>query len=102
MRYHLMVHGKRTTITVDEVLTAYMLAKIGGFTAALGGKMGKDTVRRWIQKTVKREQDLIPEKNVSQWVQARILHEIVDPSLRIAIDKQKQDHINIMQSVKQL
>lgn len=82
LRYHLMVHGKRTTITVSEDLTGYMLAKIGGFSAAIGGSIGKDAVRRWIQKTVKKEQHLIPEKNVSQWVQARILHEIVDPALR--------------------
>jgi hypothetical protein len=85
MRLHLMVHGKKTTISVSEALIAYMLARLGGIGAEIGGRAGRDTVRKWIQKTVKREQLVIPEKNVSQWVQARILGEIVDPVLKSSV-----------------
>lgn len=81
MKYHLNIRGKRTTITIDDALCDYLLQKIGGFYALLGGEEGRKKVRKWIQKTVEREQTSIPEKNISQWVQARVLNEIVDPAL---------------------
>ena len=96
MRYHLMVRGKRTTITVDEVLAQYLLAKIGGFAFQLGGIVGASEVRRWIRQKVKREAANIPEKNISQWVQALIIHEIANPDLREKIDKQAAEREKIL------
>jgi hypothetical protein len=98
MRYHLMLRGKRTTITIDEILTGYLLAKLGGLGASfgIGSKLGKDSVRKWIQKQVKREEAYLPEKNISQWVQARILHEIVDPALRDSLDNQAVERSNLL------
>jgi hypothetical protein len=89
MHYHLMLRGKRTTITVDKIMTGYLLAKIGGYAATLGieSKAGKTEVRKWIQRQVKNEEAHLPEKNISQWVQAQIIHEIVDPALRSALEK---------------
>ncbi len=87
MKFHIIVKEKRTTITVDELLCSYMLIKIGGMFSCFGlGKdgysTGRQSVRKWIQKTVNKEHLSIPEKNISQWVQNRILEEIVDPVIK--------------------
>jgi hypothetical protein len=93
MHWHLMLRGKRTTITVDKVTAVYLLAKIGGYAATLGidSKAGKAQVRKWIQRRVNDEEAYLPEKNISQWVQSRIIHEIVDPALRSAFDKTREN-----------
>lgn len=81
MRLHLMLNGKRTTISVDEQLFEYLkdrVCKGNSFIRAIGAK---DEARKWIQKTVDRAGDAMPSKNVSQWVQARIVDAIVDPAL---------------------
>jgi len=90
MRYHLMLRGKRTTITVDENLSAYLLQRIGGYEADWGinSKVGKKAVMRWINRQVKLNEANLPDKNISQWVQVRIIHEIADPVLRDKLDKQ--------------
>lgn len=96
MRYYLMVRGKRTTITVDEVLTRYLLAKIGGFAFDLGGTAGVSEIRRKIRYLVKREAANMPEKNISQWVQSLIIHEIANPDLREKINKQAAEREKIL------
>lgn len=87
MKFHINVKEKRTTITVDDPLCSYMLAKIGGIFSGLGlGKDGysnnRQSVRKWIQKTIDKEHMTIPDRNISQWVQNRILEEIVDPAIK--------------------
>lgn len=79
--YYISLRGKRTTITVDDTLAAYLVLKIGGF-ALIGPRAAREHVGKWIRKRIKKEQSEVPEKNVSQWVQARILQEIVAPELK--------------------
>lgn len=81
--YYISVRGKRTTITVNDSLAAYLVLKIGGW-ALIGPKSAREHVGKWIRKRIKKEQSEVPEKNVSQWVQDRILREIVAPELREA------------------
>lgn len=81
MRLHLMLQGKRTTISVDEHLFEYLKDRVCKGDPFRRAVLAKDLARKWIQKTVDDAGQGVPSKNVSQWVQARILDAVVDPSL---------------------
>jgi hypothetical protein len=76
-----MVRGRRTTITVGELLSEFLLTKLGKSSARFGGKSGRKAVGEWIRTMIDREPNQVPLKDVSQWVQERILREIVNPDL---------------------
>ena len=80
MRIYLMVRGKRTTISVEAQLVEYLADKVcrNSFDRAIGWRKA---TRTWMQKAVDSAGDALPAKNVSQWVQARIIDAIVDPAL---------------------
>lgn len=80
MRIYLMLRGKRTTISVDDQLVQYLADRVcrSGLDRAV---CWRKSTRKWIQKTVDKAGDAAPTKNVSQWVQARVIDAIVDPAL---------------------
>lgn len=75
-----MLRGKRTTISVEDQLVQYLADRVcrSPFDRAVGWR---NTTRKWMQKAADNAGDALPTKNVSQWVQARIVDAIVDPAL---------------------
>ena len=75
-----MLRGKRTTISVEDQLVQYLADRVcrSPFDRGVGWR---NTTRKWMQKAVDDAGDTLPAKNVSQWVQARIVDAIVDPAL---------------------
>lgn len=80
MRIYLMLRGKRTTISVEDQLIEYLADRVCRNPFERGFHWRK-TTRKWIQKSIDGAGDDLPEKNISQWVQARIVDVIVDPAL---------------------
>ncbi|MCB1908457.1 MAG: hypothetical protein KDH15_13900 [Rhodocyclaceae bacterium] len=78
MKLHVSLRGKRTTVTIPDELAWLMMARINCLDSQLGNPTG---LRKWIQKTLRRESDHVPERMLSQWLQARIINEIADPAL---------------------
>lgn len=101
MRYYIKRDGKLSSITISEELSQYLIIKLGGSTPDLGALIrrkkrngkgedirianGKSLAQHWINELIESATE-VPEKNVSQWVQAQILHFIVDPQLRQKLD----------------
>ncbi|NMY40910.1 hypothetical protein HBN76_06315 [Pseudomonas sp. WS 5013] len=98
MRYYVKRDGRLSSITVSEELSQYLLLKLGGSTHDRGGDVpgrgryglmrfttGKGMVQHWINALVESSPDM-PTKDVSQWVQAQMLHAIVDPALQQKLD----------------
>lgn len=61
--YYISLRGKRTTITVNDALAAYLVVKIGGW-ALIGPRSAREHVGKWIRTRIKKEQSEVPEKNV--------------------------------------
>jgi hypothetical protein len=79
MRYYLRLGDKLTSCTVSNELSEYLIVKLGGTGANYGYPLGKKLAQAWINALP--EQYEVPKKNVSQWVQDRILEFIVDPAV---------------------
>lgn len=97
MRYYVKRGGKIASITISDELSQYLIIKLGGTKYNCGAAipavsritgrangvrhgLGKGLAQHWINTLVAGSPDM-PEKNVSQWVQAQILHFIVDPAI---------------------
>lgn len=80
MRIYIMLRGKRTTISVEDQLIQYLADRVcrGALNRATGWRQ---TTRKWIQKRIDTADTSLPERNISQWVQAHIVDAIVDPAL---------------------
>ena len=80
MRIYIMLRGKRTTISVEDQLIQYLADRV--CRSALDRVTGwRQTTRKWIQKHIDTADASLPERNISQWVQALIVDAIVDPAL---------------------
>ena len=77
MRYYIRANGKLSSVTISDTLSDYLIAK----TAASVGdvKRARKAAQRWINDLA--TSSVVPDKNVSQWVQARIIDFIVDPAI---------------------
>lgn len=79
MRYYMTVHGRLTTITVSDQLSEYLVLKLGG--NRVDTRSVKHIAQAWINRLAWERDEDVPEKDVSQWVQGRILECIVDPEI---------------------
>lgn len=75
MRYYIRANGKLSSITVSDTLSQYLIIAVGGEHVAYG--KGKKLAQQWISRLANKSQ--VPERDVSQWVQAHIIDAIVDP-----------------------
>ncbi|HEJ1440793.1 TPA: hypothetical protein ACKRPO_005753 [Pseudomonas aeruginosa] len=102
MRYYVKRGGGVTSITVSNELSQYLLLKLGGASHEHGADVpgrsrytpmrytdGRGLVQYWINTLVESSADM-PTKNVSQWVQAQMLHSIVDPELQQKLNLLKE------------
>ncbi len=77
MRYYIRANGKLSSVTISDTLSDYLIAKTA---ASLGDmKRARKAAQSWINDLAARS--VVPDKNVSQWVQARIIDFIVDPAI---------------------
>lgn len=76
-----MRRGRKTSISVDEQLVAFLQRRIGCRPSATD-KSNLARAREWMQVRVDVAGDLLPDSGLSQWIQARILEAIVDPDLK--------------------
>lgn len=77
MRYYIRVNGRPASITISDTLSQYLVLDRGGESDRYGN--GKKLAQSWINDLAKRAD--VPDKNVSQWVQARIVDQIVSEDL---------------------
>lgn len=77
MRFYIRVKGKLSSITVSETLGEYLVAKTAEYESDL--KNVRKAAQRWINNLAATSE--VPEKNVSQWVQSKIVDLIVDPAI---------------------
>lgn len=107
--------GHRTTVSVDQQLLAYLCRRIDGKLPAkrvMAARAGDGDsffeqahaeyaaarslkrARLWIQSLVDAVGDELPPSGLSQWVQARIIDAIADPSLKDAAVKQQEEFLD--------
>ncbi len=83
MRLHVICHGKKTTISIDDILMDYLGAWLVEADPKLHVKakvqhtFAQDYIKRYIAKMG----DRLPTKNISQNVQAFIIRSIAAPGL---------------------
>ena len=88
MRIHIVKDGRKTTISVDEQLVAFLQLRLGCRPNA-SEKSRLTKAREWMQLRVDAAGDLLPDSGLSQWMQARIVDAIVDPALK---DDEQRTH----------
>src|SRR5574338_1156764 len=86
MRFYIRANGRLSSITMPESLADYLIAKLGGLGEG-DPKEGK-LAQAWINDLANRQ--AVPDKNVSQWVQAQALHFVVDPAILVNRDAARQ------------
>ncbi len=78
-RYHITFGGKRTTITVDTILSQMMAIKLGEIPDSLEAHV---VVRAWLQDTlVSKLGDDQARKAASQWARRYLIREIADKNI---------------------
>ncbi len=76
-RYHVMLGKRRTTVTVDKIVSAFMALKLETTPETA---QAHTAVREYIQGKINENKD--PERIlVSQWLKAQLLLELVDTKL---------------------
>ena len=83
MRLHVTHHGKKTTISVDDILMDYLGAWLVEEDETLhpNAKKQLQKATSFLQRYVTRYTDSLPEKNLSQHVQGRVIQLIAAPHL---------------------
>ncbi len=77
MRYYIRLNGRPASITISDTLSQYLVLARGGESDRYGN--GKKLAQRWINELAQRAD--VPDKDISQWVQARIVDYIVSDTL---------------------
>jgi len=77
MRYYIRANGRLSSITVSDTLSQYLVLSQGGESDRYG--RGKKYAQEWISGLAERFE--VPTRDVSQWVQARIVDHIVRTEL---------------------
>ena len=76
-RYHVMLGAKRTTVTMDSIVSEFMALHLG---ADPHGAEGHTAVRQWAQDQLDANND--PGRiRTSQWLLARAVETLARPSL---------------------
>lgn len=78
MRYYIRLGGRLSSITISDTLSQWLVIACGGVTDR--AKRDKKKAQAWISTLADRPD--VPDRDVSQWVQARIVDYIVNPALR--------------------
>ncbi len=77
MRYYIRINGRLASITISDTLSQYLVLARGGESDRYGN--GKKLAQGWINELAQRAD--VPDKDISQWVQARIVDYIVAQEL---------------------
>ena len=77
MRYYIRLNGRVSSITVSDTLSQYLVIARGGESDRYG--RGKKLAQAWINALADRPD--VPERDISQWVQARIVDYLVSQEL---------------------
>ena len=88
MRLYIRKNGRVTSITVSDQLCHLLAVKLATKASQYVWNhefKGRKLVQKWINEIA--QQTPVPDSNVSQWVQARIVVEIADP---IIIEKRER------------
>ena len=87
-RYHLTLGPKRTTASLDNLLSALLAIRLGAIPQS---PQAHDTVRAWLQAQLDRAND--PEHcRVSRWLRDQALLFLVDKTLSDAYLDWSLDH----------
>jgi len=79
-RYHVRLGRRRTTVSVDKIVSEYLALHLGSTPGTLEAH---GTVRAWLQAQLDRNND--PGRGrVSQWLLGEALEAMVSPALRAA------------------
>ncbi len=89
MRVHVTVRGKKTTVSIDDVLADYFGAWIVKDQEPLHkrARLQALQVKSEVRGIVARITDGVPEKNISQYVQGVIIACIAEPGLAEIVKK---------------
>lgn len=83
-KFHITFGNKRTTVTVDIILSELMAIKLG---AAPGTREAKIMVREWLQAILpERLGNSTVRQNASQWSRKYLIEEIADSALLSVLD----------------
>lgn len=77
MRYYIRLNGRVSSITVSDTLSQYLVLARGGVSDRDG--RDKKKAQAWISALADRPD--LPDRDISQWVQARIVDYIVSQEL---------------------
>ena len=77
-RYHVEVHGRLTTVSMDNLLSEYLALRLD--QRPYDEKTAHTLVRRWIQEVLNRS--IAPDTNVSQYIRDCALDFIADEKLK--------------------
>jgi hypothetical protein len=77
MRYYIRLNGRVSSITVSDTLSQYLVIARGGESDRYG--RGKKLAQEWINSLADRPD--VPGRDISQWVQARIVDHLVSQEL---------------------
>ena len=81
-RFNLRVGARRTSVTLDGVLSGYLALHLGHVPQTAGAHRA---VREWLQARIDEDND--PGRHgVSRWLQQQVLEVIVDQALVRAYD----------------
>lgn len=88
MRVHITCHGKKTTVSIDDLLIDYLGAWLVAEHPHLHSKAKKqhDYAIGYIKQYVEKKGEFFPEKNISQHIQAFIIRMIAAPGLADIIE----------------
>ena len=78
MKYHIKLGLKRTTVSLDKMLSDILSLKLGTVPES---REAHATVREWLQAHLDRNGD-IRQVRVSQWLHGKAIEEIASPDLR--------------------
>lgn len=77
MRYYIRLNNRLASISISDTLSQYLVIARGGESDRYG--TGKKKAQQWINELANNHD--LPERDISQWVQARIVDYIVNPVL---------------------
>ena len=84
-RYHIQLDDRRTTVTLDIILSSFLAIKLGEVPES---KAAHSAVREWLETTIKSKHGNDQSSGrVSQWIRHYAIREIAAPELEAAYVK---------------
>lgn len=93
MRLYIRKNGRVTSITVSDQLCHLLAVKLATKASQYvwdNEFKGRKLVQKWINEIA--QHTPVPDSNVSQWVQARIVVEIADPLIIEKRERLQREH----------